>query len=101
MKGLGRILLYTLWWGVAGLTVGWGLSSWFQLEWIFSCMWLNIVAGLMMLVLILQNPELDALFTRGPQRDRPGSILIAILWALPFVMILAGLFWWAIGQLSR
>lgn len=101
MKDFVRILGYTLWWGVAGLVVGWGLATLFAVDWLLSCMLLNIIAGLLMLLPIFRNPRLERLFMEGPEKNRPGSILIGLLWSLPFVMICAGLIWRLMGQLSK
>lgn len=101
VKGLGRLLLYTALWGLSGAAVGFGLANWFALNWILPCMWLNIVAGLIMLQLMFQNPELNELFSEGPFEGRPGSILIGLLWSLPLVMFFIGFLWWLMGQLFK
>lgn len=101
MRSILRIIIYTLLWGLSGAVVGFGIYSLFAAEWIFQCMLLNVIAGLIMLQLILRNPELSELFGEGPFEGRPGSILIGVLWSMPFVMFFVGIFWWILAQVLK
>ncbi|MEM7127930.1 MAG: hypothetical protein AAF702_16470 [Chloroflexota bacterium] len=54
-----------------------------------------------MLLLITRNEQARRLFYEGAKEDEPGSLILAILWTLPFSLMVAGLIWWLMAQFLK
>lgn len=96
-----NILLITalaaLWW-LGGFLAGAGLSAYFDGNWTIPCASLNLTTGMIMLLLVTRNERARRLFYVGPKEDEPGSLIIAVLWILPFSLMVAGIIWWLMAQ---
>lgn len=85
-----QLALAFFWFLSAYLTVG-AVLPW---EWAWRCAWFNLIIGMVSLLLITRTKEGDSIFYKGPQRDRPGLLQVALLWAIPIAGLFIASLWW-------
>ena len=98
MKSLWPIVALAALWAVTGAVVGWGLGSLYGVNWIVPCGLLNMITGLVLLLLVTRNATARRIFYEGPSQAEERSFAVAVLWALPVAVALAGLIWWLLGK---
>jgi hypothetical protein len=91
------LILAVLWW-LGGMFAGIGISAFFGVDWVIFCGSLNMMAGMFMLLWITRSEHARRLFYEGPKGDEPGNPIIALLWIMPFSLLLAGIIWWLMAQ---
>jgi len=98
VKNILLILALAVFWGVSGLVVSLGLNAMFGGNWAVFCTSLNVIAGLLLLLLATRNPTARRIFYEGPRGEEPGILFLALLWAVPIVLMFLGIIWWLLGQ---
>ena len=51
-----------------------------------------------LLLLATRNPTARRIFYEGPRGEEPGILFLALLWAVPIVLVFLGIIWWLLGQ---
>lgn len=98
MKHFLLIFVLAVFWWLGGFVAGAGISTFFDVQWTLQCAVLNVIAGMIMLLLITRDEAARQIFYEGPTRNNPGLVIIALLWILPFSLMVAGVIWWLMGQ---
>lgn len=101
MKNILLIAALALFWAISGLVVGVGLNALFAGEWLLTCAALNVVMGMLLLLLTTRNKQARRMFYEGPRGAEPGFVSLAILWAIPIVLVFLGVLWWLLAQFFR
>jgi len=101
MKNIFLIFSLAILWALGGLAAGAGFSAFLDLQWTIPCGAINVIAGMVMLLLVTRNEQARRLFYEGPKEDESGILVLALLWALPFTLMFAGLIWWLMAQFLK
>lgn len=101
MKNILMILALAILWAVGGSFAGLGISAFFDVAWVVQCGTVNMMTGLLLLLLITRSEDARRLFYEGPKEDEPGSIIVGLLWVLPFTLLFAGIVWWLMAQFLK
>jgi hypothetical protein len=65
-----------------------------------SCGAFNMVIGLIGLLIVTRNTQAHKAFYGDPRDQEGGGCALAILFGLPFSMLLLGVLWWLLGKLG-
>jgi hypothetical protein len=91
-------IVATLWF-VGGWLMGVGIQAQFQANWVAPCSWINVILGLVLLLLITQNPrERDIFYAGATAEDEDYLPLITLVLILPGIEIVVGGVWWLMAQ---
>jgi|GEM_PF-1653048 len=101
MKNIFLIFSLAILWALGGLAAGAGFSAFLDLQGTIPCGAINVIAGMVMLLLVTRNEQARRLFYEGPKEDESGILVLALLWALPFTLMFAGLIWWLMAQFLK
>ena len=91
------LLLASFWFFSVYLAVG----AWLSWVWAYRCALVNLIIGMLALLLVTQDERRERLFYEGPKGDEDSSLLIAIMWGLPFAWWGFALVWWIIRLLLK
>ena len=98
MRDFLLILLVALLWFVGGWCMGIGIQAQFEGNWIISCSSINLLMGLILTLLIIQNPRESRIFFEGPSKDDEDYLpLMTIVLLFPGIEIFIGGLWWVMA----
>ena len=89
-----QLILFALWWFVAGCIVGLGIQALRGPTIVLWCGSLHTLVGLIGLALVLRNEQARAAFYNEGER---GGMPLALLLFLPASAIFLGLIWMVMG----
>jgi hypothetical protein len=91
-----QLLLALFWFLSVYLAVG-AIVPW---TWAWRCAWLNLIIGMLALLWITRTDVGDRLFYKGPEGNEPGRLEVAVLWAVPVVVLFLAVIWWTMRLLG-
>lgn len=99
MRDLRLIGIVALLWFGGGWLLGVGIRAQFQANWVTPCALSHVIIGLVLTLVITQNPRESRIFYEGPSADDEDYLpLMTLVLIVPGIEIFIGGGWWLMAQ---
>ncbi|MBV7326996.1 hypothetical protein KFU94_01785 [Chloroflexi bacterium TSY] len=93
MQGIRVIVFVAVLWLFSGWLMGLAVRAVFQLDWVWPCMSLNLLFGMLLLRWVTRTEREQEILFEGAERGDEESSLAAWLVAIPLTLILLAVIW--------